>query len=89
MLLRQAGDRLNECLFLNELGETLRIDGNLPEALATFRQALALATTMNHPHQTARAHTGIANCIPRHAAAAHHARARAILTELDVGPFCR
>ncbi|GAA3837760.1 hypothetical protein GCM10022243_00320 [Saccharothrix violaceirubra] len=66
LLARQAGDRLTECFFLNEMGETLRVGGDLPEAVVNFRRAPDLATTMNHSPQASRAHAGITDCGPAH-----------------------
>jgi len=60
VVLREAEDRTGECEILNEIGETLRRQGDLVNAAAAYEQVLAQAETMENSYEFGRARAGIA-----------------------------
>jgi tetratricopeptide (TPR) repeat protein len=86
-MMQEQGDRRGVAQSINDLAVTLRTMGEVGEALDLHRHALSLARALAHPHEEARALTGIADCLePDDAATArqHLLQALVIYTRMGV-----
>jgi tetratricopeptide (TPR) repeat protein len=61
-IFRATGNRPGEADALNEVGALNRTRGNLDQALAYYRQALALAREISSPRDEGRALVGLGRC---------------------------
>jgi tetratricopeptide (TPR) repeat protein len=59
---RATGNRNDEAWALNHFAATVAATGDLPRALALYRQSLTMNRELNKPDDEAIAHEGLAEC---------------------------